>query len=132
MEKSGSTNSPRRRSIGVTVFGVLGIIFSILILFTITPKVFTNIKIQTVLQITAALVWLFFSIGVLKLKSWARPGLIVVAIYFIVDTFLPPKIFLESLKKYPIPSLIMITISLIFFCYTIYFFTHPKVKEQFK
>ena len=121
-----------KRSKGITLFGVLGIIFSISLLLTITPKIFIVFKIQTLLQVIAAFGWLIFSIGILKLKSWARQGMIIVTMYYIFDTFFPPKVFWEALTKYFPISVIIITISLIFFCSIIFFFTRPKVKEQFK
>jgi len=130
----------KKRSTGVTVYGVLAIIFSAVMLFSMTSEFikFTslerilNIQLRTALQIITALGWLIFGIGVLNLLPWARIGIIIVAIYYIIDTFFPLKNICRVILSFELISLIIITTGLIFFGSTIYFFNRPKVKKQFK
>ena len=74
-------------------------------------------------------------VGVLRLKSW---GMYSVAVAFLTDTIL--KLFLIALPDYYVKKIVfrsyldfwLFILFLVFDIAIIIFFTHPKVKEQFR
>lgn len=122
---------------GIKLLGMLGIIFSIIVLLAAAADIFlvkTKIDhmITTILYIAGFLSYFIFSIAVLKLKNWARIGLVLLGIIYTVDTLIPPGFMnLIFLKRHPVFFLITIT-GLMFFCSTVFYFTRSRVKEQFR
>ena len=118
----------KRRSVGVTVFGwlyiVLGV-FGVLAFFQ-----------RNSLIVFSAPLSLLSGIGLLKLKEWAR---ILTIILTIVGVLFRAIIYLRSilLDAMPLNEALIFIIEWNFLTWIIaiiiiYFFTRPKVKEQFR
>lgn len=114
------------------LFGILAIIFSIFIFLSLVPELTNPYRLQTFLALVSSFCWFIFGIGVIKRFSWARIGIIITAIVYIVDTFEQPRLVLEVITNHDFITLGKIIIGLIFFSSTIYFFTRKTIKDQFK
>ncbi len=115
----------KKRSVGVTVFAYLDIIGGILGILALI----VGIKII----IFGAPLLIIIGIGLLKLKEWARKFEILLTIlgYFFIWVmfFVISKDLLISLRyMFQFKQII----SLLAVIVTVYFFTRPKVKNQFK
>ena len=114
----------KKRSRGVTVFAYLNIVLGII-------GIHALIRCPEIIIFTAPLIIVGF--GLLKLKEWARK----VEIFFVIFDYLSKWaiIFIIS-KNYQIGVWYLYQtkhiISLFAVIITIYFFTRPKVKEQFQ
>lgn len=127
----------KKRSIGVTLFGILFIIGGL-------HGTIRGLNMKdwfTFYSLISSIFLLILGVNILRLKEWARKGII----YYLVITtllgiFLLPAIFKRQIKLTDIPlaqsdisfiaifSVAMWTIVAII---EIFFFTRPKVKEQF-
>lgn len=142
------TSMVKKRSIGVTVFGIIMVIFygcGLLVL----PMVFLGslmkrdfsffkdyVPLQTIFMETY---WLIMGLGILRLKSLARLLTIIGALFVVVEAILcnmgpylwypSARCVLTSLKP---PHIYGLLIILAWYVLLIYFFTRPSVKEQFK
>ncbi len=129
----------KKRSVGVTVFGCIGLCGAILDVFW---SLF-NIQNLNLFLLFIGLIFIFLSYNLLRLKNWSRTLLlrvniitafamtiVVVLILFI----LPIKDIIGEFKRrgYFLYTSILFSITFIYTCSFIYFFTRPKVKEQFK
>jgi len=122
----------KKRSIGLTILGILIIAESIYGLYNIGRGLFLirlfNLRIAV--TIIAALSYIICGFGVLRLYSWARITGIIISYYYIVATFIPVVVF-QMFKQ--IPNILMPSIiRWIWYCFVIFYLTRPKVKEQFK
>ena len=88
---------------------------------------FTDI--YTISSLVVTLGFLLSGIFVLKRKEWARKLVILLALCFIIDTFIPLKYFVEAIKEQNIPALIIIALGLILFISTIYYFMRKNVRS---
>ncbi len=114
----------KKRSIGVTVFAYLNIVLGILGVLALLTS-------SGVIIFTAPLV--IVGLGLFKLKEWARK----LEIFFVIFDYLSKwAIIVIISKNYQIGVWYLYQtehiISLIAVIITIYFFTRPKVKEQFQ
>lgn len=120
-----------KKLIGVVILGILIIIFSTtMLLVFITDLIkykFTDI--YTISSLVVTLGFLLSGIFVLKRKEWARKLVILLALCFIIDTFIPLKYFVEAIKEQNIPALIIIALGLILFISTIYYFMRKNVRS---
>jgi len=134
----------KKRSKGVTVFGILLIcspliisLVAVILLLTFTSiplKFFLKATIKTWMSNYSILIFLakiFLGVGVLKLKEWARKLVIVFAgvglFGLLINCYIKSDIiFTDNL------TLVIMLLSFIEVSLFLYFFTRPKVKEQFK
>lgn len=125
----------KKRSKGITIFGWIYILFSVCGLMTLIAGILEG---QGILYIFAMLVeiilFLAIGIGLLKLKEWARKFVvysnIIVILLFISRTIWLYVVSPES-PLFPIGIMAIFTAVPILLL-IIYFFTRPKVREQFK
>jgi hypothetical protein len=120
-----------KRSLGVTIFGILFFIFAV-IMFLQLPALSFNGKVGAFIAIILNMTC---GVGVLFLFNWARKLVIYfMALGIILGLFLYSNSIAHLLKTMPAPSLAMahlITIlRLALEAFIIYYFTRPKVKEQ--
>lgn len=123
----------KKRSIGVTVFGIsllliAGIYITVVIVDFLQPMTHYENSRYDRLNIALLLLWallIISSIGILKLKNWAR--IISLLITWIVCTpiVLCSPMAGKDAYMYFIPGLLIIVL-------ITFFLTHPKVKEQFR
>ena len=153
MEKNGSTSSPRRRSVGVTilalveiVLGVLGalLFFNCVLLFLRefgrSSACFLSIDLSILYgAMTLPFVFILTSgIGMLALKDWARKmNIFVVPLAFLLTAaFLSFGAIGEISKGNLCGGLSTILVMFIPLCIIFFlkikFLTCPKVKKQFK
>jgi hypothetical protein len=120
--------------IGVIILGTLIIIFSTIMLLVFLAD-FIQYKFTDIYTISSLVVTLGFLLSgffVLKRKEWARKLVILLALCFIIDTFIPLKYFVEAIKEQNIPVFIIIALGLILFLSTIYYFMRKNVRSFFK
>jgi hypothetical protein len=121
-------------NIGIIIFGILSIVFSIYIMMMVAIPRFlypSHSHMFAAAYFITAICWMIFGIGVLKRLSWARIGLIFVAIIYIADSFDPPSFLIAEIKNNDIWTLTTVSLGLIFFISLIVFFTRPKIKKIF-
>jgi len=97
----------------------------------VAGTIFLNITVGSI-QFLFAIIWFIFGIGALRLKNWARLGMIICPIYFIYETLYPIQPVIRVVKNYEIVPFCVITFGLLFFVSEIFIFTRPKVKELFR
>ena len=138
MEKNSLTSSLQRRSIGVTISGILLILwglyrFSFQVVYFDKSLFFAKdpFALRAVIGIIFPLLMIIIGIGVLCLRNWARICFrvmcifqIAISIFDLVGGILGG----EAIYIFSFLSLGVLVISTIF----VIFFNHPKVKEQFK
>mgnify|MGYP001616530196 CR=1 FL=1 len=154
MEKNGSAGSPHRRSVGATVFAWLILVpNSILILICLLVFINSVLNPQSILDsfrrvevyrgeihninsirelyffmLEGLILWVPSFVGaiaVLRLKEWGRKLIIVVSLVSFIY-------FSYRLIMHTVTFEVTAGMSLIFYVLIIYYFTRPKVKEQFK
>ena len=138
----------KKRSKGVTIFGIFFIFGSIAGLFTSGFNLFILDLDKTIVFYTfiSSILLLILGINILRLKEWARKG----TIYYHIATtligiYLSPLISNQSairlknlgVTQKEIPDItttsnFALIIPILLTLIVIYFFTRPKVKEQFK
>jgi len=120
-------------NIGIIIFGVLSIIFSIYISTMVAIPNFHNSThhMFAIAYLLTAICWMIFGIGVLKRLSWARIGLVFLSIIYIVDSFDPPSYLIAAIKYRDIRFLTTVSLGLIYFLSLIVFFTRPNIKKIF-
>lgn len=105
----------KRRSPGIIIFGILYILIGLF--FLLTAPLFS-------------ILYLIIGIGILMLENLARLLAMFTAILGIISATVST---IDLLRKYPANLLIILLIlAYFFFSCVIYFFTRPKVEEQFK
>ena len=124
----------KKRSVGVTAFGIIGIILSLsfLINFNMGSLIWT-------------ICFLFLYFYLLKLKNWARLWLIIINGVPVVISIIINILFLFSLSgskiailfknAFPKNTILALIITIIVHFYLLgflIFFTRSKVKEQFR
>ncbi len=129
----------KKRSVGVTIFGLLivaGGIIALLYNFNFLRKMpvlegVTSSSLKAFAITCNVLLFssLIYGIGVLLLKGWARAMLIIINIAVLI--VYPSSIFILKIP-YVYLNKIAVAISLGFPLALLYFFTRPKVREQFK
>ncbi len=122
----------KKSSVWITLFGILAIIFSIFIFLSLVPEFTKPYGLTTFFTFMSALCWLIFGIGVLRRSSWARTGMIIIAIVYIIDTFEQPRLLLEVISNHDFLKLSIIINGLLFFLAIVFIFTRRTIKEQFK
>ena len=150
MEKNGSTSSPRRRSVGVTIFAIIILVFGVysLLASILSFKADASAVIKFV-GFLLSMGGIVCGIGLLKLKERARRftiylyGFSAIWATFIIlvvrrkvwtefSASLPPEVPIEAAKVVMTLSLIgAIAFGLFWFIIILLFFTRPKVKRQF-
>ncbi|OGP55051.1 MAG: hypothetical protein A2Y65_04170 [Deltaproteobacteria bacterium RBG_13_52_11] len=129
-----NTKKKSKKLIGVIVFGILILIFSIGMLVLLIVEYVNNksTNMQTLSLLIVTLGLLLSGMFVLKRREWARKMLILLSLCFIIDTFIPLKYFIEAVKKPIISALIVIALGLILFISIIYYFMRKNVRSFFK
>ncbi len=125
----------KKRSVGVTVVGVLFIIFPVSNIFLAGILGYYYTPLQYLFRGFFVLYPVITGIGILLLKEWARKLAIIFAILTTIlaifvclaKSFINPEIFFKNVYDL-IANISMIIIGSLL----LYFFTRPKVKEQFK
>jgi len=144
----------KKRSRGVTIFAclhIMSVVISIPLIFSFKSRLLEFQAAHFVLpssylyvtqssNIIKTIAYLIAGIGLLKLLNWARLLSIVIAIvgflysvlfYFVyTKPYIIPNAIQEGRPVFPF--FIFYTIGFLFVIGTIYFFMHPKVKEQFE
>ncbi len=143
MEKNGSTSSPHRMSKGVIIFGFTLIFVSLMFICIIQSTGLTvhSYGLTITIDVLTLLAWLvpaLLGIGILRLSNFCRVATIsigaILAFWTPIMYFYSRMIFqiaglrLPSFTKYEILDIFLILFGL---C-TIYFFTRPQIKEQFR
>jgi len=74
---------------GIKIFGALAVIFSLFLLRALVPDYLHTgeLGMYDAAYFITSLCWLVFGVGVIRRLSWARIGLIILALIYIVDTF---------------------------------------------
>jgi len=123
----------KKRSIGVTIFGYLTLICAVWWISNIIRIIVTQGEVESYesmpFYLIGAIINIALSVGILKLKNWAR--LIFLWLFGIGSI----GMFLGGLWMGGDNLLLVILSSSIFLlpgALFIYFFTRPKVREQFK
>ena len=120
----------KKRSVGVTIFGYLIIISGILAIAWNWKNfpVFADARLKNFLIICNTLLVssLIYGLGILMLKDWARKLALIVNIVVLVAY--PSLLYIWKISG---PTF-AIVVSIGFPIAILYFFTRPKVKEQFK
>lgn len=117
----------KKRSVGVTIFGIFAIMFSFAYLTEIQrlSKVI-DLKIVVIMGIS----FLVFGIFILKLKNWAR-----ILFLFVIggqSLIYVSWGFAHGANKGFLEYFVMLIVAVFLFLVSLYYFTRPKVKEQFK
>ena len=144
MEDALTSLSTRKRSKGVTVFGIITILISIsyllpvsiaFLLFLSTSRVPVSFAGGDYSKgLILGLCWMTSAIYILKLKKWGRSSIIILNCYMIFDNmFWMIFNFNVVFKQATWPATLTIAILNVItaICFII-FFARPKVKEQFK
>ena len=131
----------KKRSVGVTIFGYVGLIGALL---GMTENLL-KIPNANLVSMFICFFYIFLNYKLLKLKNWSRVLLLItngisaffITIAIVITLFgLPAKEITEGFKKsYPndtIFGFILFLIANIYVYGFIFFFLRPKVKEQFK
>jgi hypothetical protein len=140
LEKNSSTLKPepahagspqripeKKRSKGVTFCGWIHVVVGALgIIRTFLISAFRDYQIINI----GAPFMLVIGIGLLKLKEWARKSVIIY--YILIVLAFPVAIVVGSLYSEILSMLIDYIPQFIIVGVVIYFFTRPKVKEQFR
>lgn len=134
----------KKRPVGVTVFGIAGIIYGSLILLGILFYMGYIGSIPSYM-VSYVLILIFFGIGfavsaiyILKLINLARLVFICLMIFYLLAGVFPAYalIIVELADVGILAGLFLMAVYLLFFLLpsvaSIVFFTRPKVKEQFK
>ena len=125
----------KKRSIGITILGFSLLLPVISILLQFLPRVLLYCQFRRInftadfLVILTSVPFIVASIGILKLKNWARIFCIywvaLIGLYFcylcLSVGYLSLRSILEALVVSVIPAIVII-----------FYLTRPKVKEQFK
>ncbi len=139
-----------KRSKGVTIFAILILIGGILSLLSELFEIHTVPLFKILICVILHTAQIICAIGILKLKELARK--ITFYVYILLTFWLPFTLFAFTSKKIegtleklppevPLEAgrllikfvfTFTIVISILWFMSVIYFFTRPKVKEQFK
>lgn len=138
----------KKRSIGVTIFAIIGLIFSGILSFVTSlfyiygsfkaindsfvlvrfGAITSQILLISFIQFFVAIGLIIASLNLFKLKEWSRKLFLCLnTVLFFLVSALNPRI-----TKFTKDSIIELAISSIYYLVFIYFFTRPKVKEQFK
>ncbi|NQU74632.1 MAG: hypothetical protein HQ547_07995 [Candidatus Omnitrophica bacterium] len=129
MEKNDLVNSPRKRSVGVTVFALTGMLFQIL------SWVVKDAPVRYSVITIALLFWAVLYYFLLRLKNWSRIVLLVSSILHITLHLITVSmivIYRAEFPDLPASSWIFFYLSFIYPCAFIYYFTRRKVKALFK
>ena len=131
---NGGALNRNNMNIGIIIFGVLSIIFSIFIFSMVAiPRLLStgHSHLFAVAYLITAICWMIIGIGDLKLLSWARICQIFLAIIYIAYSFDPPSYLIAVIKNHDIWALTTVILGLIFFSSLIVFFTRPNIKKKF-
>lgn len=129
MEKNDSVSSPRKRSVGVTIFALTGMLFQIL------SWVVKGASVRYSVITIALLFWAVLYYFLLRLKNWSRIVLLVSSILHITLHLITVSmivIYRAEFPDLPISSWIFFYLSFFYPCMFIYYFTRPRVKALFK
>ena len=124
----------KRRSRGITIFGWIFIIFSILGLLDFGRRPGLLNDFWLIYSFLTAALNLVAGIFILRLREWARRLVIIVRILAIINTVTS---WLSALHWAQTKEFTPVTLYLSFFFYivwsvvVIFFFTRPQVREQF-
>lgn len=118
---------------GINIFGALSVIFSLLLLRArVSDYLHTDeLGMFGAAYFIAELCWLVCGAGVIKRLSWARIGLIILALIYIVDTLEYPSSLFAGVKHYGKGYLIIPMTGLFFLISLIVYFTRASVKQFF-
>jgi len=127
-----------KRSIGVTIFGIVEIAIGALGIIVLFLQLFPpdSAKYLLVIPGLPSLIFIWLGIGMLRLKPWARKAnekvlfvLLVIVLPLLILFFL--GLFHGNFIERLIPLFIIAVIFCAIFYPPIYFLKHPKVKKQF-
>jgi hypothetical protein len=128
----------KKRSVGVTVFGILFIVQSIIILILAVIEYLVTASYGATAFPVARLIYiillLLVGLGLLGLKSWAEKLILFIIVPLFVIAL--PYFQFIKLKGLDTPKINLArfieAIRILYGMLLLYFFTRPKVKEQFK
>ena len=140
----------KKRSVGLIIFGIFSVIYTLLIIWIVYRVCFVvfsgwsltlSSKIKLTTMLGGAFGILVAGIGVSTLVSWARKPIVIVAIinlllwlYCLIETVIEAVDYFGYDRSFgpSFPQNLLVIPLLLFNLLCIYFFTRPKVKEQFK
>lgn len=136
MENTSTSLSTRKRSIGVTIFAILFLCGPLWILFQFVNDVrhWGLIKSLPVylLPFVFSIVFITLATGLFKLKKWSRSACLRGSIVFLAWSWLCAFTPWNPLNLIGLAELSYFISPLYISIPVIFFFTRPKVKEQFK
>jgi len=139
MENNNSAQHLRKRPVGVVVFGIIAIIIGSIIFYSIIPltKFTYPFYLHSLPYFIVAILFILSGVGILKLKNWAR---ILFFLLMIIWSFFGLQAsrymqvyYLIYRKSHSLGPIIgWVVYFLLPSLAAFYYFTRPKVKEQFK
>jgi len=129
----------KKRSIGVTIFGIIELIIGALVTIDLFWVLFgsDSAKYLFAMLNLPFLIFIWLGVGMLKLKPWARKANIralfaLLAILLLLLILFSLGVFSGNLIARLIPLLLIAALFCAIFYPPIYFLKHPKVKAQFE
>ena len=138
----------KKRSVGITIFCVTFILYGINGVLNLWMAFFMSLSMlgcRTIPLIAHIVVcatplvqssFIIASIGILRLRNWARKLVIALSLTMIISNIpqLIPMAMMQKVTgiKETVIYCAIHMLMIVFLSYAIYFFTRPKVKEQFK
>jgi hypothetical protein len=127
----------KKRLVGVTVFGIVSLLVSTYLLFFMPIPLYGVPRfIRPLLNFSICIGYIIIVINLLRLKDWARKLYLFFQILCLISASVLLYVFLVlSWGSLDIKSLLVSIVFLLLYGYLIgsmYYFTRPKVKEQFR
>lgn len=137
-ETSSDNNQPAKAShltagsISIPLFGVLSITFSLVIVALVAlPSLRRGINSVNILYFATGVCWFISGIGIIKRKSWARRGLMFLAVLYIYDSLQQPSRIIRAMNASEWSVLSALLVGLIFFVALLIFLSLTSIKQQF-
>jgi hypothetical protein len=121
----------KQNYIGITLLGISAMLFALYIFLIYIPEMTQPMSVRVFLYLLSSFCWLIFGIGILRRLPWARTGIIITAIVYIIDSLEEPSSIFEAINRHDYATLGRLSIGLIFFFSVLIFFTRKTVKAQF-
>jgi tetratricopeptide (TPR) repeat protein len=119
-------------SISIPVFGILSITFSLVIVALVAlPSLRRGINSFNVLYLATGVCWFMCGIGIIKRKSWARRGLMFLAVLYLYDSLQQPARIIHAITASKWLGLSALLVGLIFFVTLLIFLSLTSIKQQF-
>lgn len=122
----------KKRSIGITIFAWFIIFISCLVFYFNQTGDERNSEFSVFFYNIICPVFVIVAFYLLKLKSWARVGVVTVSLLVAFENIITTPYALSHAPERNEESIVIIFMVLVFTFAVIYYFNRTKVKEQFK